>query len=102
MTDWSGPLTAPHDPRRSPMSDARNRFARTIAQGAVATLVIALAAALPVVLDALQGGDVTTVDWGTVLISAATAALISALAYIQRQWLDPSRLPSLRPPGDEG
>lgn len=81
-------------------ADARNRMTRTLQQGAAAVLIVALAAAWPVIADALHGNDVASVDWSAVAVSAATAALLAAGAYVQRTWLDPSRLPSNKPPGD--
>lgn len=80
-------------------SDTRNRVTRTLQQGVVAVVIVAAGAALPVVQTALSGDDVSTVDWSTVAVSASTAALMAVLAYVQRAWLDPSRLPSNVPPG---
>ena len=86
--------------------DARNRAARALLQGALATVVVpALLAGLEVVRDALA---VEPVDWHTIALHAASVALTTAIAaiitalsaYLHRLVLDPSAVPSLRPPSD--
>lgn len=81
--------------------DALNRSWRTVLQGIVAT---ALGAAGDVVLQAVQKSmfEHTSLDWAqvghTALYTGGTAALMAILAYLHRAKLDPSSIPSGRPP----
>lgn len=60
-------------------SDARTRAARTLFQGAVSTVLVAVAA---VVIDQVTPGSV--IDWATFGAAAATAAGTALAAWVQR------------------
>lgn len=77
-------------------ADARNRSARSLLQGAAA---VALFAAVEVLRAALDAGG--AVDVGQIARDAALAAVIAVAAWLHRIVLDPSRVPSLPPPGDD-
>lgn len=77
------------------MSDAFNRFARTVLQSIA---VAALTAAVTVAHDALSAGRT---DYSNIAKIAGGAALVAVVAYIHRRWVDPSRIPSLKPWGDD-
>jgi uncharacterized integral membrane protein len=77
-------------------NDAANRSWRTILQGALVVILLAIATA---VLEVIGAG---AFSWKTLGISALTAALTAAVAYFHRTLLDPSGLPSAIPPADPG
>lgn len=60
-------------------TDARSRSVRTIGQGLVSTLLVAVAA---VVLDQVTPGEI--VDYATLGTAAATAMGTALCAYLQR------------------
>lgn len=76
------------------MRDAWNRLWRTCLQGAVVT---GLYAGFEVVTSAVQGG---TFDAASVARTALVTAGMAAAAYLHRQVVDPSPVPSARPPQD--
>lgn len=59
-------------------ADAAQRTWRTIVQGLIATVLVAV---IPVIYSAIQGG-VENVNWETVRNSAITAGLMAGLAAI--------------------
>jgi hypothetical protein len=68
----------------SPAKDAKSRALRTIVQGGIATVLVAIFTALA---TALNGGGVDLTsgeDWKVVAISAGTAAVTAVLSYVQR------------------
>ncbi|WP_435107778.1 hypothetical protein [Nocardiopsis synnemataformans] len=60
--------------------DARSRGWRTAAQGALAAILVAVAA---VVADVVVPGEV--IDWPTLAAAAGTAALTAVAAWVQRR-----------------
>lgn len=85
--------------------DARNRAARTLAQGLVVVVVLpGLDAALQAAVTAVTAGG--HVDWGrtgaVALTAAAGAVLMSATAYVHRLRVDPAGVPSMEPPRPPG
>lgn len=60
--------------------DARSRGWRTAAQGALAAVLVAVAA---VVADTVVPGEV--IDWPTLAAAAGTAALTAVAAWVQRR-----------------
>lgn len=60
--------------------DARTRGWRTALQGAVSTVIVAVAA---VVTDQVVPGEV--IDWPTLGVAAATAAGTALAAWVQRR-----------------
>ena len=60
--------------------DARSRGARTLLQGAISTVLVAVAA---VVVDQVTPGAV--IDYATVGVAAATAAGTALAAWVQRK-----------------
>lgn len=76
------------------MKDALNRAWRTVLQGIV---LVALVAAGDVALAALRDGRT---DFRNIGVAAITAAGMAAASYVHRRWIDPTPLPSARPPGE--
>lgn len=74
------------------MSDALNRFWRTVLQGLVLTAVVA---AGDYAYNAFTGGET---DWRIVARGAGFAAGMAVLSYAHRKYVDPSPIPSLTPP----
>lgn len=66
-------------PTRQTSSDARSRFLRTVAQGALSTVLVAVGA---VVIDQVTPGEV--VDYAALGVAAATAAGTAVTAYVHR------------------
>jgi hypothetical protein len=60
-------------------ADARQRSVRTIAQGLVSTLLVALAS---VVVDQVTPGEIVT--WATLAVAGGTAMATAGLAYLHR------------------
>lgn len=61
------------------MSDATSRFLRTVLQGAVSVVLVAVAG---VVVDQVTPGE--AVDFAALGAAAGTAALTAVSAYVQR------------------
>lgn len=81
-------------------NDARNRALRTFLQGLasdVAAAVILLV--LPVFTDATGWQDI---DWKVMGFLLAKTALVTALSYVMRQYLDGSAIPTPLPPANPG
>lgn len=75
--------------------DARNRAWRTLLQGAVVTVMVAV---LPVVYGAIvNSGDITAVNWAATGTAALTASATSAMSWVWRELLDNSGVPSATP-----
>ena len=66
-------------PSTTTTADARSRALRTVLQGAVSTILVAVAA---VVLDQVTAGQI--VDYATLGAAAATAAGTAITAYVHR------------------
>jgi uncharacterized membrane protein YfcA len=67
-------------------ADARSRFLRTVAQGALSTVLVAAAAT---VIHVVTPAEV--VDWPALGIAVATAAGTALAAYVQRTLEGPRR-----------
>ncbi|MBB4935638.1 hypothetical protein F4561_006547 [Lipingzhangella halophila] len=66
-------------PSKTTTTDARSRSLRTVAQGAVAVVLLAVAG---VVADQVTPGEL--VDYASLGVGAATAAGTALAAYVQR------------------
>lgn len=81
-------------------NDARNRAVRTFLQGLVADVIAAVVLlVLPVFSNATGCQDV---DWKVLGFLLAKTVTVTALSFLMRQYLDPSRLPTPLPPSDPG
>jgi hypothetical protein len=110
LTAWLGPhflqayrmrSTTDKAPSWWLRADGANRSWRTIAQGIVATGLIAAGEVVrQVVMDQALNG--TPIDWRQVGVRAAmtggAAVLMAVLAYLHRVKVDPSSVPSALPP----
>jgi len=73
-----------HDPAPDAHADARDRAWRTLVQGLVVTVVLAVVTAFGAAVAA-PGFDLLTWDsWRAAATSGGTAAVMAAAAYIQR------------------
>lgn len=79
-------------------ADAENRSVRTFLQGLAIDVVIAIAALV------LASVDSITSQAGLVVFSIALGKTVATAiaAYVMRQFLDPSRIPTPLPPADPG
>lgn len=78
-------------------ADAVNRTVRTVLQ---ALLVEVGFVVVPELIRALE--DKATVWDVDLAVSIGRVAAISALSFVMRRWLDPSRFPTPLPPADPG
>lgn len=66
--------------------DAKNRAARTLLQGLAIDLAVAVAMAIAVILiDANSWGDL---EWLVIGFTIFKTVLMTAAAFVMRQWLD--------------
>ena len=80
-------------------ADARNRALRTFFQGLAADVLAAVVLVLlPTFTNANGWGDF---EWGVLGFLLAKTAVVTALSYLMRTWLD-KRTDVLLPPADPG
>lgn len=81
-------------------ADASNRSVRTFLTGLAIDIAVGLALVLAVTFaDANAWGDL---EWAIIGFSFAKSIAQAVAAYVLRQFLDPSKLPTPLPPGDPG
>lgn len=81
-------------------TDAQNRALRTFLQGLGADVIAALVLLLlPVFTSANGWGDF---EWQVLGFLVCKTVAVTALSYVMRQYLDPSRIPTPLPPADPG
>ncbi|WP_395705003.1 hypothetical protein [Rhodococcus ruber] len=89
VTATATPAVTPTGPAPAPKDDAKDRARRTLLQGLVVTVLVGITGALGTAL-ADPGFDVFALEsWGTAVTAAATAALMSVVAYVQRLVMPP-------------
>ncbi len=86
--------------RRALVADGKNRALRTFLVNAAIDVLAALVLYLaPIVQGANAWSDF---DWNVIGFMVAKTALATVFSYLLRTVIDPSRLPSPTPPGDQG
>ena len=81
-------------------ADARNRASRSLYQGLLVDVLVAVAVAL---LAWLPDADITTTEaWGILGVAVAKTVLQAVASYVMRLKLDASPLPTPLPPADPG
>lgn len=83
------PEVTPTGPAPAPKADAGDRARRTLLQGLVVTVLVGITTALGTAI-ADPGFEVFALEsWGAAGTAAATAALMSVVAYVQRLIMPP-------------
>lgn len=94
-TQFSGELVVDENPatdaKADAKADAKDRAWRTLAQGIVVTVLVAIVTAFGTAVSSPEFELLTWDSWRTAATTAGTAAMISIVAYIQRLVSPPKR-----------
>lgn len=86
------PVAPVPDEQPDPKSDAKDRAVRTLAQGLVVTVVLAVITAFGTAVAAPEFDLLTWDSWRAAVTAGGTAAVMAVAAYVQRLINPPKRL----------